>query len=288
MNLANRRPSGGHPRRAVTLAAAAVVVVLVLALTWWTRLAGTSESQPELPLTSGSAPRDTDSSFTLVQMNLCLSGLAGCYGKTDYPAVVWDAMSRIREVAPDAITLNEACRSDAGRIARRMGYDFRFSTVIYHGEPLRCIRPEGRGSFGNAVLTRAPIVASESHAFAAQDGIEQRRWLCATTRLDQDVCTAHLSTRSTATTASANDAQCAELAEFLADRPTGRVVVFAGDVNRRDSCAPDGFWTLTDESADQQPGVQHVYGYGVAVGSPSAEVLAAEHSDHDVLVVRAR
>jgi endonuclease/exonuclease/phosphatase family metal-dependent hydrolase len=138
------------------------------------------------------------------------------------------------------------------------------------------------------VLTKAPIVASESHAFAAQDGIEQRRWLCVTTRLHQDVCTAHLSTRSTTTATSANDAQCAELAEFLSDRPNARVVVFAGDVNRRDSCAPDGFWTLTDQSADQQPGVQHVYGTGVAVGSPSAEVLAAEHSDHDVLVVRAR
>ena len=87
--------------------------------------------------------------------------------------------------------------------------------------------------------------------------------------------------------ASANDAQCAELAEFLPDRPIARVVVFAGDVNRRDSCAPDGFWSLTDQSADQQPGVQHVYGNGVAVGSASAEVLAATHSDHDVLVVRA-
>ncbi len=249
---------------------------LVLALTGWSLLTGTSGSQPRAP------------AFTLVQMNLCLSGLAGCYGKTDYPAVVWEALTRIREAAPDAVTLNEACRGDARRIARRMDYDIRFSTVIYQGEPLRCIQPEGRGSFGHAVLTKAPIVASESRAFEAQDGIEQRRWLCVTTILDQGVCTAHLSTRSTTTNARANDGQCAELAEFLPDRPTARLVVFAGDVNRRDSCAPDGFWTLTDQSADQQPGVQHVYGDGVAVGSPSAEVVAAEHSDHDVLVVRAR
>jgi endonuclease/exonuclease/phosphatase family metal-dependent hydrolase len=225
-------------------------------------------------------------------MNLCLSGLAGCYGKTGYPAVVWEALTRIREVAPDAVTLNEACRRDAWRIARRMGYDLRFSIVNYQGEPLRCIRPEGRGSFGDAVLTKAPIVASESQAFAAQDGIEQRRWLCVTTRLDQDVCTAHLSTRSTTTNARANDAQCVELAGLLPDRasagPTPRVVVFAGDVNRRSSCAPAGFWTLTDQSADQAPGVQHVYGHGDAIGSPSVEVLPARHSDHDVLVVRAR
>jgi endonuclease/exonuclease/phosphatase family metal-dependent hydrolase len=290
VNLANRLRGGVRSRSSVTLVVAAVVVVLVLAVTGWSRLAGTSRSQPKAPLTSGSpvVRRDTDSSFTLMQMNLCLSGLAGCYGKTDYPAVVGEAMARIREVAPDAVTLNEACRADAWWLARRMGYDLRFSTVIYHGEPLQCIRPLGRGSFGDAVLTKAPIVASESHAFAAQDGIEQRRWLCATTRLDQDVCTAHLSTRSTTTAASANDAQCAELAGFLSGRPTARVVVFAGDVNRRDSCAPNGFWALTDESADQQPGVQHVYGRGVSIGSPSAVVLAATHSDHDVLVVRAR
>ena len=256
-------------------------VVLVLALTWWIRLAGTSGSQPE-PV----VPRDSASAFTLVQMNLCLSGQAGCFGKTDYPAVVGEAVDRIRETGPDAVTLNEACRGDASRIARRLGYDLRFSTVIYHGEPLGCIRPEGRGSFGDAVLTKARIVASESHPFAVQDGIEQRRWLCVTTRLEQDVCTAHLSTGSTTITASANDAQCAEIADFLADRPTARIVAFAGDVNRRGSCAPDGFWTLTDQSADQQPGVQHVYGNGV--DSPSAVVLPVRHSDHDMLVVHAR
>ena len=276
MNLANRRASGGRPRRFVTPVVAAVGFALVLALTGWSLLTGTSGSQPRAP------------AFTLVQMNLCLSGLAGCYGKTDYPAVVGEAVARIRDAAPDAVTLNEACRADARRIARHMNYDIRFSTVIYRGEPLRCIQPEGRGNFGHAVLTKAPIDASESQAFAAQDGIEQRRWLCVTTRLDQGVCTAHLSTRSTTTNARANDAQCAELAGLLPDRPTARAVVFAGDVNRPDSCAPDGFWTLTDQSADQQPGIQHVYGNGVAVGSASAEVVAAKHSDHDVLVVRTR
>ena len=40
-------------------------------------------------------------------MNLCLSGLAGCYGKTDYPAVVGEVVARIREAAPHAVTLNE-------------------------------------------------------------------------------------------------------------------------------------------------------------------------------------
>src|ERR687898_2203849 len=95
------------------------------------------------------------STYTLMQMNLCLSGLADCYGKAAYPAVVEEAVARIREGRPDAITFNEACRSDVARIARRTGYHLRFSRVISRGERLRCVRPGGRGLFGDAVLTEA-------------------------------------------------------------------------------------------------------------------------------------
>src|SRR4051812_6353967 len=138
-------------------------------------------------------PADTGPTFTLLQMNLCLSGLAGCYGKVAYPAVLDEAVARIREAHPDAVTFNEACRGDVDRIARTTGYHARFSTVIYRGERLRCVRPGGRGLFGDAVLTAAPIRRSESGPFAAQAGIERRRWLCVAARVE--VCTAHLNTR---------------------------------------------------------------------------------------------
>ena len=225
------------------------------------------------------------STYTLMQMNLCLSGLAGCYGKAAYPAVVEEAVARIREARPDAITVNEACRSDVAEIARRAGYHLRFSRVIYLGKPLQCVQPGGRGLFGDAVLTRAAIESTDNEDFEAQAGIEQRRWLCVTTRVDVDVCTAHLNTRST-TEVAGNDAQCVELAALLARRAAARTVAFGGDVNRRRSCAPDGLWTRTDRSAEQAPGIQHVYGAG-ALRSPSAEVLPAAHTDHDVLLVRA-
>ena len=220
-----------------------------------------------------------------MQMNLCLSGLAGCYGKTAYPAVVEEALARIREAHPDAVTFNEACRGDIALIARRIGYHLRFSRVIYLGEPLRCIRPGGRGLFGNAVLTEAAIETTDDQEFEAQAGIERRRWLCVTTRVDVDVCTAHLNTRRS-TEVAGNDAQCAELAALLARRASARGVAFGGDVNRRDSCAPDGAWTRTDSSADQAPGLQHVYGSG-ALRSPSAKVVSATHTDHDILLVHA-
>jgi endonuclease/exonuclease/phosphatase family metal-dependent hydrolase len=146
---------------------------------------------------SAAVPSAGRSPYTLMQMNLCLSGLAGCYGRAAYPAVVVEALARIREASPDAVTFNEACRSDVARIARRTGYHLRFSRVIYRGERLRCVRPGGRGLFGDAVLTKAAVESSDSQEFEAQAGIERRRWLCVTTRVDVDVCTAHLNTRST-------------------------------------------------------------------------------------------
>jgi endonuclease/exonuclease/phosphatase family metal-dependent hydrolase len=218
-----------------------------------------------------------------MQMNLCLSGLSGCYGKVAYPAGVEEAAARIREARPDAVTFNEACRGDVAQIAQRTGYHLRFSRVIYRGERLRCVRPGGRGLFGDAVLTKAGIKRTDNQDFEAQVGIERRRWLCVTTRVD--VCTAHLNTRSTAEVAG-NDAQCVELAALLARRAEARTVIFGGDVNRRDSCAPDSLWARTDTSAEQAPGLQHVYGSG-ALRSPSAQVVPATHTDHDFLLVRA-
>jgi endonuclease/exonuclease/phosphatase family metal-dependent hydrolase len=225
------------------------------------------------------------STFAVMQMNLCLSGLGGCYGKVAYPAVLEEAVARIRTEHPDAITFNEACANDVALIARRTGYHERFSRVIYADKRLPCIRPGGRGVFGDAVLTKAAIESSVNRPFHAQAGIERREWLCVTTRARVDVCTAHLATRDT-TEVAASDPQCAELSALLtARRAAARAVIFGGDVNRRASCAPRGFWTRTDRSASQNPGLQQVYG-SRELRSPSAEVVPAIHTDHDVLLVR--
>jgi endonuclease/exonuclease/phosphatase family metal-dependent hydrolase len=184
------------------------------------------------------------------------------------------------------VTFNEACGGDVARIARLTGYRLRFSRVLYRAKPLSCRRPGGRGLFGDAVLTKAAIETTDNRDFEAQAGIERRRWLCVTTRVHVDVCTAHLNTRSTAEVAG-NDAQCVELAALLARRAAGRTVIFGGDVNRRRSCAPHGAWMRTDSSARQARGLQHVYGTCDLL-SPSTQVVPATHTDHDVLLVRAR
>src|SRR4051794_36928579 len=219
------------------------------------------------------------STYTLLQMNLCLSGLAGCYGKVAYPAGGDEAVGRVRGVRPDAVTLNEVCRGDVERIARRTGYHARFSVVPYRGRRLRCVSPGGRGLFGDAVLTKGAVTRTESADFRAQEGLERRRWLCVSTRAGVDVCTAHLNTRAR-TELAGNDAQCAELAALLARRTPARAVIFGGDTNRRETCAPSGDWIRTDRSAGQAPGLQHVYG-SRGLRSPSAQVLPAAHTDHD-------
>jgi endonuclease/exonuclease/phosphatase family metal-dependent hydrolase len=245
-------------------------------------LSGCASSGPTGAVAHEPSPGST---YALLQMNLCLSGLAGCYVKVAYPAVVDEATARIRAARPDAVTFNEACEGDVARIAQRTGYHLRFSRVIYEGKRLPCVRPGGRGLFGDAVLTKAAVEHTDSHAFDAQVGIERRRWLCVTTR-NVDVCTAHLNTRSTVEI-TGNDAQCAELTAILARRAATRTVIFGGDVNRQRSCAPRGLWTRTDSSAHQAAGLQHVYG-SRAFRSPSAQVVPTTHTDHDALLVRAR
>ena len=255
---------------------AAAGCALALALTGCGRTADTAAT---------AALRPAHSPYTLMQMNLCLSGLAGCYTKVKYPAVLREAAARIDELHPDAVTFNEACGGDVALIARRTGYHVRFSRVIYFGKPLPCVRPGGRGLFGDAVLTRSAVKSTDSHPFKAQDGPEQRQWLCVVTQLGLEVCTAHLASHDPVE-AAANDPQCAELTALLAARAATGTVIFGGDVNRLPSCAPRGFWTLTDRSARQDPGSQQVYG-NASLRAPSARVVPAVHTDHDILLVRA-
>ncbi len=271
------RPCAGRSGRA------SVTLIAVAGCTLAVALSGCGRSSP--PAATGAARPRPVAAYTLMQMNLCLSGLAGCYAKVHYPAVLAEAVSRIRDTHPDAVTFNEACGGDVARIARQTGYHVRFSSIIYYGKRLPCVRPRGRGLFGDAVLTRSAIERSVSHPFRAEAGPEQRRWLCVTTRAGVEVCTAHLASREPVE-ASANAPQCAELGALLARRAARRTVIFGGDLNRLPSCAPKGFWTRTDASAHQDPGSQQAYGTG-RLRSPSVQVIPAQHTDHDILLVRA-
>src|SRR3954468_9457529 len=145
------RPCAERSGSPGALLLAGVGCALVLALT------GCSGS----PGARAAASPGAGSTYTLMQMNLCLSGLAGCYGKTAYPAAVEEAVARIRGAHPDAVTFNEAWGSGVALVA-----------------PRRWVQPGGRGLFGDGVLTKAAIERTDPQDFDAQAGVERRRWLC--------------------------------------------------------------------------------------------------------------
>jgi endonuclease/exonuclease/phosphatase (EEP) superfamily protein YafD len=221
--------------------------------------------------------------YSLLQMNLCLSGLAGCYPGTRYPAVVDEAVATIEGTAPDAVTLDEACSGDVARMAAETGYHARFSAVVYGGAPFGCSSPGGRGVFGIAVLARATLGRAVEAPYRAQFGPEERRWLCVGTADGVRACASHLA--GAAEDAVANGAQCAELARVLAAE--SGATIFGGDLNRRRSCAPAGLWTVRDEQAGQSAGIQHAYGSRQAFTRPRATVLPMTYSDHDALLIHA-
>jgi len=86
------RRGAERPARSVPLVA--VGCGLVLALGGCSGSSGTAAATAARP-SPGSA-------YTLMQMNLCLSGLGGCYARVEYPAVVREAITRVREARPDA------------------------------------------------------------------------------------------------------------------------------------------------------------------------------------------
>ena len=264
-----------RPRRVArmaTLAAATVMSALLLS---------PAAAMATLPEPGDAPPLDAHPPYSLLQMNICSSGLAGCFARTQYPKILDEVVNDIQTNDVTAVTLNEACSADVAQIAQRTGYQFRFATVIYKGAPLDCTTPGGRGQFGNAVLTKEAIKAAQDAPYSVFSGVEQRRWLCVTTARGLDVCTSHLSTDGEAP-GSANSTQCAELSKVLASR--GRPTIFAGDVNRHAPCAPEGDWTLTDSAATQDAGIQHAYGN---LDSPTAKVELTTHTDHDALVIHA-
>ncbi len=221
---------------------------------------------------------------TLLQMNLCLSGMGSCSGHGPPAAAVAEAVARIGENNPDLVVVNEACSEDATRIASATGLHLTFFAVNYAGAVLACRDPGGRGVFGNAILTGQKPAARRDSAYVLQSDPEQRRVGCVVTD-GLSVCGTHLSTRHTSHAEAVNDAQCAELSRLLRASARTWPTVAAGDMNRTKACAPPGWWRRTDAEARQFPGVQQVYGDRRTTGV-SAEVQPMIHTDHDALVVR--
>lgn len=180
---------------------------------------------------AAAAPRRDD--VRLLQMNLCNSGLAGCYSGR----AVATAADVIRAQTPDVVTLNEVCRADVTVLARSFGASaFRPVLDRRTGGVTRCRNGE---PYGIAILTRQQATRITGATYPTQNPAdpEQRAWLCLATA-GLTACTTHLDATSTAVAR----AQCRHLVGTVL--PTlAAPVVLGGDFNLRAdvrSCLPTG------------------------------------------------
>jgi endonuclease/exonuclease/phosphatase family protein len=206
----------------------------------------------------------------VLQLNLCNSGLAGCFtGRAvDRAAVV------IRAEEPDVVTLNEVCEGDVPVLERALADSgpggatlsaFRAAGDRRTGGAVSCrngqrygigivarLRPDAGGHTGTRQLTLGGI-------FPMQDvgQPEQRAWLCLNPGTTFTACTTHLASSSPAVAR----AQCGYLLRWAV--PTAHLgtaaVVLGGDLNLRfggvpvgESCIPAGSSRVDDA------GVQNV------------------------------
>ena len=147
----------------------------------------------------------------VLQLNLCNSGLAGCFtGRA-----VDRAAAVIRAEEPDVVTLNEVCEGDLPVLERALAGSgpggatlsaFRAAGDRRTGGAVRCrngqrygigivarLRPDADGRTGTPQLTLGGI-------FPMQDvrQPEQRAWLCVNPGAAFTACTTHLANSSPA------------------------------------------------------------------------------------------
>jgi hypothetical protein len=203
------------------------------------------------------AATSTGTTITVLQLNICHGGMAGCY-RGD--AVMAKAAEVIRVSNPHVLSVNEACSGDIDRLRPAMGPARALFVAASNldGTPVMCRGTDQR--YGNIIMvaTRFAGTTEESGTYAAQyraeDGIrELRAWACLPAH-QLSACTTHLSSDNAPTALS----QCQDLLNRAAGYPGPAVV--AGDFNLRDQGSPSmqdcdrsGFSRWGDGS------VQHVH-----------------------------
>ena len=204
--------------------------------------------------------------FWNLQLNLCNSGLAGCYkGGRSIP----EAQGIITSRFPDVVTVNEVCLPDvrdqlAPAMARAWAGDWVFWAFmpawnVQNNAPYQC--SNGRGEYGNGILGH--VRAEDWAGFDAVGGIytwqdagtnEWRSWVCAYAIGSYYGCGTHLA----AGNSTAAFLQCEELLSGIvpqlwssggAYRPT----VVGGDFNLKyrgspdiQDCVPPGWYRKGD------------------------------------------
>ena len=234
-------------------------------------------------------------SVRVLQLNLCSSGIAGCYtGRSTA-----EAAAVIRAEMPDLVTLNEVCQDDVATLERALAdvvpgggvvSAFQAARNGRTGEPYRCRNGQ---QYGIGLVSRWPSVPGSSAGggiYPAQDreDPEERAWLCldAAATPAVAVCTTHLAYTKREVAA----AQCRYLfgtviAEMRA-RDGAAPVVLGGDLNLGSGDSPDLQSCLPAGSAlVDDGGQQHVVATPEFVVDSSRTIDLRGTTDHPGLLV---
>jgi len=247
-------------------------------------------------LLSGSpaASKGMGNPFRVLQMNLCNSGLAGCYtGRS-----VTEAAAVIRADSPDVVTLNEVCQDDVYALGRTMADLYRGAPIVraFKAAPDRrtasATRCRNGQPYGIGLLAHIPAWyrghTTYSGIYPTQDTAdpERRAWLCVYATAHFYACTTHLASTSSAIAL----AQCGYLLDTAipAMRTRGgyEPTVLGGDLNLRyggsadvRSCVPSGYPQRHDG------GAQHVVATTDFTVSSSRLIGMDGTTDHPSLLV---
>jgi hypothetical protein len=206
--------------------------------------------------TTSAGTTSAGTTITVLQLNICHGGMAGCY-RGD--AVLAKATEVIRSSKPQVLSVNEACAGDVDRLRPAMGPARALFVAARNldGTPTLC----GDGDqYGNIIMVADGFAGTteETGTYTAQyralDGhLELRSWACLPAA-ELSACTTHLSSDNAPTAL----AQCQDLMSRAAGYP--RPAVILGDFNLKDQgspsmreCDPPGFSRRGDGS------VQHIY-----------------------------
>ena len=210
---------------------------------------------------SSAIPR---SSLRVLQMNLCDSGIAGCYtGRS-----VAEAAAVIRAERPYVVTLNEVCSGDVSVLdrvlsdAERVAVASAFEAAVNRntGDAIRCRNGQ---RYGDGLLVRAEPpyrgYTTQGGVYSVQDTAdpEERVWLCLHTIARFYACTTHLASTSPTVALSQCRYLLATAIPALRRQDGADPVLLGADLNLIQggtssvrSCVPTGY-VSTDDGALQ-------------------------------------
>jgi hypothetical protein len=235
--LRSNRTGGQRVLQGVAGLSRAASVLRSALLVGCTLLAGcTAERAASVPAAAGTT-------VSILQMNLCDSGLASCYTAG---RAVRMAATLIRERRPEIVTVDEVCRADISVLKSAMSATFgdHQVTAVFRpamerssGGPYRCRNGD---QYGIGVLTAIPTTSqTPQRALQTIGGVypeqdaedpEERVWVCVQAAAAYTACATHLAS----TKVTIAYAQCRyflrSVVPMLRARDDHGAVILAGDL----------------------------------------------------------